>query len=220
VTRIIRIDPWHQPYEYGGNRNGFTHLVLTASRILPNKTVDIVLLNDKLRAAWLSLRSVSYPCSERTRDLIPPTLLPFLLLNSSSALDINPLTATDSSYTVHGILFGTFPFDSVRLVSNGSVSHGTLRTFGSFNGYSQDSFNYEPNYAYVGADSFTYHACDSSNNCIDGTINLNVVNNPPHAVADSYNVHGIINLPGDRALRENDTDPDGDPISVVPMVEA
>ncbi|PYS62592.1 MAG: hypothetical protein DMF76_08745, partial [Acidobacteria bacterium] len=21
---MIRIDPWHQPYEYGGNRNGFT----------------------------------------------------------------------------------------------------------------------------------------------------------------------------------------------------
>ena len=24
VTRIIRIDPWHQPYEYKGTRNGFT----------------------------------------------------------------------------------------------------------------------------------------------------------------------------------------------------
>ena len=85
---------------------------------------------------------------------------------------------------------------------------------------SQDSFNYEPNYAYVGADSFTYHACDSSNNCDDGTINLNIVNNPPHAVAHSYNVHGIISLPGDKALRENDTDPDGDPISVVSTTQA
>src|SRR5438128_5134390 len=146
--------------------------------------------------------------------LIAPTLLPFLLLNGSSALDNNPPTGTDSSYTVHGILFGSFPFSgSFRLVSNGPVSNGTLRTFGSFNGYSQDSFNAEPNYAYVGADSFTYHACDSSS-CIDGTINLDVVNNPPHAVADSYTVHGILQT-GSNALQQNDSDLDSDPISVV-----
>ena len=67
-------------------------------------------------------------------------------------------TAIDATYTVHGVLYGSFPFsDPIRLVSTGSVSHGTLRTFGPFNGFSQDSFIYEPNQGYVGADSFTYH---------------------------------------------------------------
>src|SRR5437868_205530 len=87
--------------------------------------------------------------------LITPALLPFLFLFGSSAPDNDPPLAADASYTVHGILFGSFPFSGAfRLVSNGPVSHGTLRTFGQFNGYSQDSFNYEPNNAYVGADSF------------------------------------------------------------------
>src|SRR5213080_2112333 len=121
--------------------------------------------------------------------LIGPALLPFLFSTSPNAARYDAPSLTDGSYNVHGILFGSFPFsDQFRLLSNGSVSHGTLRTFGRFNGYSQDSFNYEPNYAYVGADSFTYHACDSSNNCVDGSINLNVVNNPPVAVDDEYTI--------------------------------
>jgi len=153
--------------------------------------------------------------------LIGPALLPFLFSTSPNAARNDAPSATDSSYTVHSILFGSFPFsDQFRLVSNGSVSHGTLRTFGIFNGYSQDSFIYEPNYGYVGADSFTYHACDSSNNCVDGTINLNVANNPPHAVADGYAVHGNLYLSGPDALRKNDSDPDDDSFSVVSFTQA
>jgi len=89
-----------------------------------------------------------------------------------------------------------------------------------FNGYSQESFNYQPNYGYVGSDSFTYHACDSNNNCTDGTINLNVVNGAPHAVADSYTVHRRLDLGGDRALLENDSDPDGDSFHVISVSQA
>src|SRR5258708_2954074 len=97
--------------------------------------------------------------------LLVPALLPFLFLFSPSASNHQPPTAVDANYTVHGVLYGSFPFvDPIYLVSNGSVSHGDLRTFGRFNGYSQDSFIYEPNSGYVGADSFTYHACDSSGN--------------------------------------------------------
>jgi RHS repeat-associated protein len=153
--------------------------------------------------------------------LLAPALLPFLFLISPSARNSYPPVQGSSSYTVHGTLYGSFPFsDPIYLVSNGSVSHGTLRTFGRFNGYSQDSFIYDPNYGYVGGDSFTYHACDSSNNCVDGTINLNVVNNPPHAVADNYTVHGILYGGGDTPLTANDSDPDGDPIRLVSFTPA
>lgn len=153
--------------------------------------------------------------------LIVPALVPFLFLTSPSASNNQPSAAVDGSYTVHGTLYGSFPFsDSLRLVSTGAVSHGTLRTFGTFNGYSQDSFIYEPNYGYVGGDSFTYHACDSSNNCVDGTINLNIVNNAPHAVADSYMLHGVLYGGGDTPLTLNDSDPDGDPIRLVSITPA
>ena len=95
--------------------------------------------------------------------LIGPALLPFLFSTSPNAARNDAPSLTDGSYTVHGILFGSFPFsDPLRLVSNGPVSNGTLRTFGRFNGYSQDSFIYEPNYAYVGADSVRIHRSFSS----------------------------------------------------------
>src|SRR5438132_739669 len=141
--------------------------------------------------------------------LIGPALLPFLFPISPSFRGNHPSALGDSSYTLHGILYGSFPFsDPIYLVSNGLVSHGTLRTFGRFNGYSQDSFIYYPDYGYVGADSFTYHACDSSNNCVDGTISLNVVNATPNAVAHSYDVQGTLFV--NPSLLDGDSDPDGD----------
>ena len=131
--------------------------------------------------------------------IIAPTLLPFLFLFGSSAANNNPLNAADASYTLHAIIYGSFPFsDPLYLVKNGSVSHGTLKTFGPFIGYSQDSFIYYPDYGYVGADSFTYKACDSSGNCVEGTINLNVVDSPPNAVAlltTFREVHSSLVLP-------------------------
>lgn len=133
----------------------------------------------------------------------------------------NSPAATDATYTVHAVLYGSFPFaDPIRLLSTGSVSHGTLRTFGQFNGFSQDSFIYEPNYAYVGSDSFTYYGCDSQGNCVSGTINLTVVNRAPHAEADSYTLHGILYGGGDTPLTINDSDPDGDSIRLVSVTSA
>jgi len=153
--------------------------------------------------------------------LLTPALLPVLLLFNYGASNNHPLNAFDATYTVHGTLNGSFPFsDPIRLISNGPVAHGTLRTFGNFNGFSQDSFIYEPAYGYVGADSFTYHACDSSNNCVDGTINLDVVNAAPDAVDDRYTVHGVLYGRGDSHLTNNDSDSDGDSLRVVSVTSA
>lgn len=153
--------------------------------------------------------------------LLAPALLPLLFLFGSTKPNDVTINATDATYTAHGNFYGSFPFsDPIRIVSWGQVAHGELRVFGPYNGYSQDSFIYLPNYGYVGGDSFTYHACDSNNNCVDGTINLNVVNGAPHAVSDSYPVHRRLDLGGDRALLENDTDPDGDSFRVISVGQA
>jgi pimeloyl-ACP methyl ester carboxylesterase len=121
---------------------------------------------------------------------------------------------------VHGILHGSFPFtDPIFIVSWGAVAHGTLTVAAHFNGFSQESFVYEPNSGYTGDDSFTYHACDSLGQCIDGTITLSVINNPPHAVPDSYTLHGILQHGGDFPVTMNDSDPDHDPIRVVSVTQ-
>ena len=144
---------------------------------------------------------------------------------NASAPDNHLPTAVDDNYTAHGRITppggsmlenDTDPDgDALHLANCGAVSHGTLTC-----NYYYNSFAYEPNNGYVGADSFTYQACDPSNACGTATIHLNVVNNPPHAVDDSYTVHGILNLSGPDALRQNDSDPDGDPFSVVSYTQA
>ena len=49
---------------------------------------------------------------------------------------------------------------------------------------------------------------------------FNVVDQPPHAVDDSYTVHRRLDLGGDRALLENDSDPEGDYFHVVYVTPA
>jgi RHS repeat-associated protein len=152
--------------------------------------------------------------------LIAPLLLPLLFFGGSNSLN-DPPALIDTNYSTHGTLFGSFPFNQpVRIVSTGQVSHGELRVFGPFNGFSQDSFIYLPGDGYVGSDSFTYHACDSTGNCVDGTIDIDVVNNAPHAVDDRYAVHGTLFGGGGSPLTVNDSDPDGDPIRVVSVTSA
>ena len=104
----------------------------------------------------------------------------------------------DTNYEAHGNLYGSFPFSQpIRIVSTGEVSHGELRVFGPSNGFSQDSFIYLPGDGYVGTDSFTYHACDSSGNCVDGTVDINVVNSRPNAVDDHIFKYELSNLAPD-----------------------
>ena len=151
----------------------------------------------------------------RFHNVIGPLLLPFFLLFASSHSSEPAVSEDYSTYRVHGLVFGRFPFDSpYLLVSHGPVSNGLLHTFGRFNGYSLDSFNYDPNPGFVGTDSFTYRACDSNGNCLDGVITLNVENNAPHAVADTFTVHEQLQVGGPFALISNDSDLDNDPFGV------
>jgi len=153
--------------------------------------------------------------------LIAPVLLPLLMLVSPEVSDNHPPVAVDDSYSVHGNLFVPGPGivgndtdpdgDFLHLSSCGSVAHGTLRCL-----LPQPAFNYEPDSGYVGSDSFTYEVCDGQGACDTGTVNLNVENSPPAAVDDNYTFHGdSFFVPGPNALRENDSDPDGDGFSVV-----
>ena len=93
--------------------------------------------------------------------IVPVLLLLLLLFSSHQRTETNMISATDATYTAHGTYYGRF-HSSSRFVLYLTVQfHGTLSTLGQFNGYSQTPFIYEPNHAYVGGDSFTYHACDS-----------------------------------------------------------
>jgi len=144
------------------------------------------------------------------------------LRTDSAAMLVEPNSApvaVNDSYTVHGYISVSGPgivandFDpdgnSISLSSCSAVAHGFLNCDTTYK-----SFFYEPTSGYVGTDSFTYQICDNLGACSTGTVNLTIVNNPPVAVADVYFWQGSLIVPGTMALRENDSDPDGDPISV------
>jgi hypothetical protein len=155
--------------------------------------------------------------------LIAPLLLPLLMLMAADVSENHPPEAVDDSYSVHGTLVVPGPGilandtdpdqDILHIGSCGAVAHGTLSC-------TSQSFTYEANYGYVGADTFTYQSCDGFGVCDTGTVNLSVENSAPVAVADDYTFHGdTFFVPGPNALRENDSDPEHDPFSVVSFTQ-
>jgi len=147
-------------------------------------------------------------------------VLGFVFANPNS-----PPVAVDDNYTVHGNLFVpgnsvlTNDFDpdgdSIHLQSCGQTSHGTVSCDLQY-----QAFTYQPNNPYVGSDSFTYEVCDSTGACDTGTVNLNVINNPPVAVDDSYTLHGSLSISGPNPLLLNDYDPDNDSIHLASYTQA
>jgi VCBS repeat-containing protein len=102
--------------------------------------------------------------------------------------------------------------DPLTAIKVDDVSNGAL-TFSA-----DGSFTYNPDSNFNGADSFTYYASDGINNSdpVTVTINVDPVNDPPTAIADSYDVQEGTMLdvvaPG---ILSNDTDPEDDPLTAI-----
>src|SRR5205085_8995780 len=141
--------------------------------------------------------------------------LPFIFTADARMLTNHPPVAVDDNYTRHrsGNIGPMLANDSDPDGDSLSLNILTYPTHGRLYGtYIQDVKDYElndPNY--VGTDSFTYQACDPQGACSNtATVTINVVNNPPVAVNDNYNVHGSTNV---GPFLNNDYDPDGDSIT-------
>ncbi len=82
------------------------------------------------------------------------------------------------------------------------------------------SFTYTPNDGFFGEDSFTYTASDGNGGTDTATVNLfsekecEPDNRPPIAVDDAFTAGGIGQTVEGNVL-DNDSDPDGDPLSVL-----
>ena len=104
--------------------------------------------------------------------------------------------------------------DTLSAVKVTNPAHGTVAV--NDNG----SFGYTPTTGYVGPDSFTYKVTDPYNTSATQTVLL-TVNAPPAATADGYSVKSSATLsvaaPG---LLGNDSDPEGDPITVTAATAA
>lgn len=111
------------------------------------------------------------------------------VLGNDTDADADPLTATLVSGPAHGVL---------TLNANGS-------------------FGYTPNTGYTGSDSFSYRAGDglSLSATVSVALTIRGQNSPPHAGSDA--AHTSIDTPlliPIATLLINDSDPDGDPLTI------
>jgi RHS repeat-associated protein len=144
--------------------------------------------------------------------LLLPILSVWFLPLGRGASDNHPPVARDDSYNIH--LPGYIgPFDANDSDPDGESlsfsiitppTHGTL-TFDLPEPTPRPW--YTPQTGYAGTDSLRYQICDPSNACATATVTINIVNQAPVAVDDSYNIHnpGYIG-----SFDINDRDPDGD----------
>ena len=83
-------------------------------------------------------------------------------------------------------------------------------------------FTYAPNGGFAGIDSFVYEVSDGQGGTAQATVTLTVTpvggNSDPIAVNDSYNTpqDTTLTVPAATGVLANDSDPDGDPLSVNP----
>ena len=118
--------------------------------------------------------------------------------------------ANNDSYTRHGpgtigpVLLNDFDPDANYPLTAVLV---TTPSQGNLSGLDGNSFSYTPNQpSFVGTDSFTYRACDTLGACSNSaTVTINVVNEAPVALGESFVAHGPINF---GPMMANDFDPD------------
>jgi Big-like domain-containing protein/hemolysin type calcium-binding protein len=78
------------------------------------------------------------------------------------------------------------------------------------------NFTYSPAANFAGADSFDYTLLDSAGASAVGTVTLNLTNHAPSALSDF--VTGVFGSPVSGNVLSNDSDPDGDALSVTAAV--
>ena len=96
------------------------------------------------------------------------------------------------------------------LVDGGGPSHGTLTL------NPDGSFSYTPTAGYVGTDTFAYQAFDGGLYSAIATVTIQVLNQAPVAVSDSYTTpfqtRLVVGVPG---MLANDSDPNEDALTTV-----
>ena len=108
---------------------------------------------------------------------------------------------------------------------SGTDPNGDPITYGIFSGVSNGTLDcpglpndpnctYTPDTDYVGPDSFVFEVCDDDvpQKCGTATVDITVFNRPPNAVNDGANTDEDMAVTVD--VRANDTEPDGDTISL------
>ena len=109
---------------------------------------------------------------------------------------------------------GCQPFNitNITFPANGNIEYGADNL----------SIIYTPNAGFVGTDYFTYTVCDCLGNCDVTVVSIEVFpngtpNQPPMPNNDTATTS--VNTPVEIDVLENDTDPDGDPLTITGVIQ-
>ncbi len=129
----------------------------------------------------------------------------------------NPPVAVNDTYTINKNTTATFPVtandydldgDPLTVSIHYNAAHGNAAIVGG-------QVQYTPNLNYVGADTFGYFVCDTTNLCDNALVYVNIldVNTVPVAANDTFSVPENVStfLP----VAGNDYDTDGDPLTII-----
>lgn len=143
-----------------------------------------------------------------------------VLINNSSPIAADDSYSTGKNITLvinaPGVLSNDMDADNdiLMAIKLSNPSHGTVTL--NANG----SFTYTPTMNYTGAVSFTYKANDGTADSGTVTVTIDIRNNPPTAMEDSYsttrNTPLTVNAPG---VLSNDTDANGDTLSAIKVAD-
>ncbi|WP_395377901.1 Ig-like domain-containing protein [Marinicella sp. W31] len=135
----------------------------------------------------------------------------------------NPPTAVDDNVTTTGNTPNSEQQITIFVLANDSDSDGTELTVkqvteptnGTIRINSDSSITYRPNDGFIGTDSVIYTITDADGAEDTATVTINVIdnNNAPIAVDDGRST--TMNRPVTLNVLENDSDPDGDVLTVV-----
>ncbi len=129
-----------------------------------------------------------------------------------------PVAVADTFNTNQGVALTASVLVNDTDADGDTLSVNATPVVGPTNGSVQlnvdGTFTYTPNAKYFGSDSFTYAVSDGNGGSNTATVNITVdsVNNAPVAVADTFNTDEDVAITAN--VLGNDTDEDGDVLSV------
>jgi Cys-rich repeat protein len=125
--------------------------------------------------------------------------------------DDGATTPLDTAVTVDVLANDADPDDDAIAVTGVNVpGHGTVTI------NDDGTVTYTPNAGYVGEDSFSYSVCDELGACDTAMVSVDVgVDNAPPIAVDDVITLGEDSGPVAVDVLDNDSDPDGNPLSVV-----
>ncbi len=102
--------------------------------------------------------------------------------------------------------------DALAITAVGAAAHGSVTISGS-------KLSYRPVDGYVGSDSFTYTISDPGGLTSSTTVAITVADNNRPPVARMDTATAAFNTPVDINVLANDSDPDGDPLTIVSFTQ-